>query len=92
MRAVFSALHLPDGGFYDLVRMARTRAQPMPVVVFLPQLDGGWIDLLEAGAFDVIGEPYNRRTIERLLAAIPLYGGVPQQFRGGAGRAGAFAA
>ena len=92
MRAVFSALHLPDGGFYDLVRMARTRAQPMPVIVFLPQLDGGWIDLLEAGAFDVVGEPYNRQTIERLLAAIPLYGGVPQQFRGGAGRAGSFAA
>ncbi|MFN7994884.1 MAG: response regulator [Bryobacteraceae bacterium] len=91
MRAVFSALSLPDGGFWDLVRMASRCPEPTPVIVFLPQIDGGWIDLLESGAFDVVGEPYQREKIERILAAIPLYARAPREFRSSAGRAGSFA-
>ncbi len=92
MRAVFSALRLPDGGFQDLVHLASRRPEPTPVIVFLPQIDGGWIDLLESGAFDVVGKPYQREKIERILAAIPLYARAPREFGSGAGRAGSFAA
>lgn len=73
MRAVFSALGLPDGGFWDLVHMASRCPEPMPVIVFLPEIDGGWIDLLEAGAFDIVVGPYRREEIQRVIAAIPLY-------------------
>ena len=71
IRAIFSAHRLPDGGFHDLIHMACERANPVPVVVFLPDIDGGWIDLLEAGAFDLVVEPYRRDKIERVLTAIP---------------------
>jgi hypothetical protein len=43
------------------------------VVVFLPKIDGGWIDLLETGAFDLVAEPYRRETIERVIAELSLY-------------------
>ena len=35
--------------------------EPTPLILFLPQVDGGWIDLLEAGAFDLVAEPYTAR-------------------------------
>jgi len=81
MRAVFSAVRLPDGGFQDLVRMTGECAEAIPVIVYLPEIDGGWTDLLEAGAFELIFEPYCREKIERVMAAVPLYRKVPQQPR-----------
>jgi hypothetical protein len=70
---VFSACHLADGGFEELVRICRRRTPPTPVTVCLPQIDGGWIDLLEAGAFDVMVEPYRRDCLETLLGRLRLY-------------------
>ena len=75
IRAIFSAQRLPDGGFHDCVQMAGRRAEPMPVIVFLSEIDGDWIDLLEAGALDLVVEPYRREKIEWVLAAIPHYTG-----------------
>ncbi len=73
VRAVFSAERLPDGGFQDLVQMACGCREPIPVIVCLPEIDGGWIDLLEAGAFDVVAGAYCRDNMERVIAEIPLY-------------------
>jgi hypothetical protein len=91
IRAIFSARRLPDGTFQDMVHMAGQCAEPMPVIVFLPEIDGGWIDLLEAGAFDLVIEPYRREKIERVIAAIPVYTRVLPEANTGAGRTGSVA-
>ena len=52
--AIFGALHLPDGTVSDLVDLSRELAGGVPVIVCVPEIDGGWSDLLEAGAADVI--------------------------------------
>jgi len=73
IRAIFCSHQLPDGGFREILGQARRRGEPMPLVVCLPQADGGWIDLLEAGALDVLAEPCQRQEIERVLAAFERY-------------------
>jgi hypothetical protein len=37
----------------------------------------GWTDLLEAGAFDLVGEPYRRERIQRVIADLALYARAP---------------
>lgn len=88
VRAIFTTQWLPDGGFHDLVHMAGRCPEPVPVVVFLPEIDGGWIDLLEAGAFDLVVEPYRREEIERVMAEIARYRRFPSGARTQASRAG----
>ncbi|MBS1857697.1 MAG: hypothetical protein JST11_20175 [Acidobacteria bacterium] len=73
IRAIFAARQLPDGGPHELVQMTRGRADPVPVVLFQTETDGGWIDLLEAGVFELVVEPYGRERIEQVVAALPLY-------------------
>lgn len=70
IRAIFSQRWLPDGGFQDLVQMGRRCAEPTPLILVLPQIDGGWIDLLEAGALDLVVEPYRRERIQRVIAEL----------------------
>jgi DNA-binding NtrC family response regulator len=70
MTAIFSSMRLPDGGFGDLVRMARQRRRNVPVIVCLPEGDGGWSDLLEGGAFQVLVEPYDTPQIKSLIGGI----------------------
>ena len=77
IRAIFSTRWLPDGGFQDLVQMGGRCPEPTPLILFLPQVDGGWIDLLEAGAFDLVVEPYRRERIQRVIAELALYARVP---------------
>jgi hypothetical protein len=68
IRAVLTAALLPDGGFRDLVQAAREHH--LPVIVYLPQADGGWIDLLEAGATDVLVGPDVRGGVSRILETL----------------------
>jgi DNA-binding NtrC family response regulator len=70
IRAIFSTQFLPDGGFHHLVSLAHRRPEYTPLVVCLAQIDGGWLDLLEAGAFDLIAEPYRREEVQRILDEI----------------------
>lgn len=65
--AVFTSLRLPDGGYGTLLEMARKHAHPLPLVVCLPRLDGGWVDILEQGAFQVIEEPYPEDRVRSVL-------------------------
>jgi hypothetical protein len=44
--------------------------------VCLAEIDGGWSDLLEAGAADVIAGPYLRDEVARVLKSLPRYGAV----------------
>ena len=68
--AIVSARWLPDGSYSDLGDIVRHRPTYTPLIVCLPKIDGGWVDLLEAGAFDLIVEPYPRREIQRILEAL----------------------
>jgi len=74
VRAIFTAPVLRDGGFQDLLEMVRERAEFVPVIVCLPQGDGGWSDLLEAGASDILVAPYSPEEIGRILKALSQYG------------------
>ena len=71
--AIFTTRHLPDGDYRDLIRMACERPERVPVVLCVPEVDGGWTDLLEAGASDVLVAPYGRECVARVLACIPRY-------------------
>jgi DNA-binding NtrC family response regulator len=47
--------------------MARKRRRPLPVIVCLPESDGGWVDLLEAGAFQVLAQPCTREKVQGVI-------------------------
>lgn len=68
--AVFAPVLLPDGNFHHLVEMAAQRPNPVPVVVCIPELDGGWVDLLESGAFQVVSEHCELPEIRRVVNSI----------------------
>jgi hypothetical protein len=73
IHAVFSSKRPPDGGIAELAGMAKMRREPVPLIVCMRQLDGGWIDLLEAGAFDLLVEPYRGECVRRILDELSLY-------------------
>ena len=79
--AVFTDLMLPDGGIRALAQVAHQEYGQIPVVVCVPQADGGWIDLLEAGAFGMLVQPYERKDVQRLLAAVHAETRVPVRAR-----------
>ena len=76
VQAIFCAQNLPDGSFSGLAELSRQLARCAPVVVCLSEFDGGWSDLLEAGAADVIAGPYLRDEVARVLKSLPRYGAV----------------
>ena len=51
--------------------MARWPPRFVPVIVWLRQADGGWTDLLEAGASGVLAEPYRSSEVRAVLEALP---------------------
>jgi len=72
IRGIFSSQRLPDGGITELARMGRQCLEPAPVIVCLRQIDGGWSDLLEAGAIDLLVEPYQRERVQQLIDELSL--------------------
>jgi hypothetical protein len=74
VHVIFSALRLPDGHVSRLMELSRDLAGGVPVIVCLPSIDGGWTDLLEAGAADVIAGPSLRDEVARVLKSLPRYG------------------
>jgi hypothetical protein len=76
-QAIMCASLLPDGGFHDVVSLARMCPEPAPVFVSVPQTDGGWSDWLEAGAADLIVGPDFPAEVRRVLDALPRYRPLP---------------
>jgi len=74
VEAIFTAQTLPDGRISDAVELSRRLAGGVPVFACLPQFDGGWSDLLEAGATDVIAGPDFRDAIRRALQSLSGHG------------------
>jgi hypothetical protein len=48
----------------------------VPVIVWLRRADGGWTDLLEAGASAVLAEPYRSSEVRAALEALHAFGRV----------------
>jgi len=72
VHAIFCTRLLPDGRFRDLLDMAARAEYYTPVIVCLPEIDGGWTDLLEAGVSDLMVEPYGREEVRRILEMVVL--------------------
>jgi hypothetical protein len=68
--AVFTSLSLPDGGFRRVLDAASDRNPPVPVIVCLREMDGGWSDLLEEGAFAVLDERTSAGQIRKIVEAV----------------------
>lgn len=70
MRAAFTfrSRKLTDPGYPDLLKAARRHA--IPLVLCLPRLDGGWIDLLETGPSAVLGRPFRHSKVRRILDSL----------------------
>lgn len=62
---------LADGEYRDVVEMTRRLPRFVPVIVWLRQADGGWTDLLEAGASGVLAGPYRSSEVRAVLEAWP---------------------
>jgi DNA-binding response OmpR family regulator len=76
-QAIICAGLLPDGGFHDVISLARKCPGTAPVFVCVLQTDGGWSDWLEAGAADLIVGPDLRAEVRRVLNTLPRYRPVP---------------
>jgi hypothetical protein len=68
--AVFTSLTLPDGDFRRILDVSSERPNPVPVVVCLPEMDGGWADLLESGAFAVLESSCSAAQVRRIVDAV----------------------
>ena len=73
VRIVLTDLHLSDGTWVDVLR--RAGGSPgSPRVVVCPRLadERLWAQVLEAGAFDILVEPYHEPEVARILDAAAL--------------------
>lgn len=67
--AIVTEARLPDGNWNDMVRMVRQSGKRIPVVVTDRFADGGfWIEVLDAGAYDLLPQPFHQGEVERILA------------------------
>ena len=73
IRGIFSTQWLPDGGVQELAEIGKQGPRLAPLIVCLREIDGGWIDLLEAGAFDLLVEPYRRESIQQAIEKLTRY-------------------
>jgi hypothetical protein len=53
---------------------AARRADAVPVILCVPQVDGGWTDLLETGIAGLLARPFRHSKIRRILDALPSMG------------------
>jgi hypothetical protein len=65
--AIFAAPSLPDAHCEGLLDALRDRASSIPVIVCSQTMDGGWVDLLEAGAFRIVSERCDAQQVRLLL-------------------------
>ncbi len=67
---VLTDLALPDGSWCDVLSWIQERYAQAKVVVCLRMTDERvWTQVLEAGGFDVMVEPYEDREVRRILQA-----------------------
>ncbi|PWU01547.1 MAG: hypothetical protein C5B51_22560 [Terriglobia bacterium] len=74
IQAILMPPAVPDGGLQQLVEIVRERSEYVPVIVCLGETDGGWSDVLESGAADILMAPCSQEQIQQILNHLPLYG------------------
>lgn len=58
---------LPDGTWFAVLDEVRQNGLNTDVVVCIKRVDGGWTDLLERGAYDILIEPYAKEGLQRVV-------------------------
>ena len=59
---------LPDGGWLDVLHLARECPQELEVVVTDPQADSRlWAEALNLGAYDLLAQPFYEPEVRRIL-------------------------
>jgi len=67
---VLTDLALPDGGWFDVLNLAADINPDLRVVVCARLADERlWSQILEAGAFDILVEPYQDAEVARIVCA-----------------------
>ena len=70
VRVVLTDLALPDGSWFDVLNCVGDLNGSAAVVVCARVADERlWTQVLEAGGFDVLVEPYQEREVRRILGA-----------------------
>lgn len=70
VRVVLTDLSLPDGSWFDVLNCVGDLNPEAEVVVCARVADERlWTQVLEAGGFDVLVEPYQEREVRRILGA-----------------------
>jgi len=70
VRVVLTDLALPDGSWFDILNLVGDLHPGAHVVVCARVADERlWTQVLEAGGFDVLVEPYQEREVHRILEA-----------------------
>ena len=59
---------LPDGGWQDVLDLAREFPRPVEVIVTDPQADARfWAEALNLGAYDLLAQPFYEPEVRRIL-------------------------
>ncbi|HYM10268.1 MAG TPA: response regulator, partial [Bryobacterales bacterium] len=70
VRVVLTDLCLPDGSWFDILNSVSDLKSSTPVVVCARLADERlWSQVLEAGGFDVLVEPYEAPEVRRIVRA-----------------------
>jgi DNA-binding response OmpR family regulator len=60
---------LPDGSWRDVLHSSASLADPPAVIIASRLADERlWLDVLQAGGYDVLTKPFNRNEVARILA------------------------
>lgn len=66
--AILTEVELADGGWQDVLRIARNGNAPIEVIVTHAFADNSlWTRSLESGAFDVLVQPFEPAEVSRIL-------------------------
>lgn len=76
VNAIFTARHLPDGTYRDVIRIAATHSHALPIVVCQRDDDGDVADLFEADTVRVLTEPYDRNHVMAMLDTLQKHNGI----------------
>ena len=69
---VFSEDDLPEGGFHEVLRLAATMGQRIPVVVCSRHGDlDEYLEAMQSGAFDFIAPPFSPAEIRFIVSRAP---------------------
>lgn len=67
-QVILTEATLPDGGWLDVLRLAREQTPEPEVIVTDPHADASfWGEALNLGAYDLLAQPYYEPEVRRIL-------------------------